>query len=212
MECFTKMQNGSIKKVEQVSLHQSAEEHFRFDWCVIAYEHNLFWHLLEIRQFQCFSSKDENSKLLPNILFQYFSVCFLLSFTAKVVLWRRLTFLIGFPAIGLGMLNAYLGHQEHVEQPRPEFVAYEHLRIRRKGFPWGDGTRSLFHNPVLKYVHKFVHLQCGLLLLIVWIDLLIIWILLPFFLVLCLMAMKLQIQMKENHATTIKLLARHIKQ
>lgn len=65
-----------------------------------------------------------------------------------MILWRRLTFFVGFPAIGLGMLNAYLGHVEHSKHPRPEFIPYEHLRVRRKPFPWGDGNHSLFHNPV----------------------------------------------------------------
>lgn len=79
-------------------------------------------------------------------LFCFFSI------SAKVDLWRRLTYFVGFPAVALGMLNAYLAHKEHAEEPRPEFVPYEHLRIRRKQFPWGDGNHSLFHNPVTKYV------------------------------------------------------------
>ncbi|KAL4716738.1 hypothetical protein ACJJTC_004857 [Scirpophaga incertulas] len=60
-------------------------------------------------------------------------------------LWKKLSFFVGFPAVGLGMLNAYLAHQEHHE--RPEFVPYDYLRIRTKRFPWGDGQKSLFHNP-----------------------------------------------------------------
>lgn len=58
-----------------------------------------------------------------------------------------MTFFVGFPCIGLGMVNAYLGHVEHEKHPRAEFVAYEHLRLRSKAFPWGDGNRTLFHNP-----------------------------------------------------------------
>lgn len=86
------------------------------------------------------------------IFFALFFFLFFVFASAKVVLWRRLTYFVGFPAVALGMLNAYLGHKEHAEEPRDEFVAYEHLRIRRKQFPWGDGNHSLFHNPVAKYV------------------------------------------------------------
>ncbi|XP_043488287.1 cytochrome c oxidase subunit 6A1, mitochondrial-like [Polistes fuscatus] len=60
-------------------------------------------------------------------------------------LWRNLYLFVGIPATLLGLLNCYLTEQEHGE--RPEFIPYEHLRIRHKRFPWGDGQRSLFHNP-----------------------------------------------------------------
>ncbi|GBP50196.1 Cytochrome c oxidase subunit 6A1, mitochondrial [Eumeta japonica] len=59
-------------------------------------------------------------------------------------LWKKLSFLVAFPAIALGMANAYLSHEHH---ERPEFVPYEYLRLRTKRFPWGDGQKSLFHNP-----------------------------------------------------------------
>ncbi|CAG9786843.1 unnamed protein product [Diatraea saccharalis] len=61
-------------------------------------------------------------------------------------LWKNLSLFVAMPAVGLGMLNAYLAHaEEHHE--RPEFVPYEYLRVRTKRFPWGDGQKSLFHNP-----------------------------------------------------------------
>ncbi|XP_055524451.1 cytochrome c oxidase subunit 6A, mitochondrial [Wyeomyia smithii] len=60
--------------------------------------------------------------------------------------WKKLSFFVALPAVGLCMLNAYLKHQEEHGHPRPEFVPYEHMRIRTKRFPWGDGKKSLFHN------------------------------------------------------------------
>ncbi|EFN85469.1 Cytochrome c oxidase polypeptide 6A1, mitochondrial [Harpegnathos saltator] len=62
------------------------------------------------------------------------------------ILWKRLSFFVAFPAIGLAMLNSYLNHQAHHHDERPEFIPYDHLRIRNKSFPWGDGNHSLFHN------------------------------------------------------------------
>ncbi|CAD7090940.1 unnamed protein product [Hermetia illucens] len=61
--------------------------------------------------------------------------------------WKRLSFLVALPAVGLCMLNAYLKHQEEHGHPRAEFKPYDHLRIRNKRFPWGEGNKSLFHNP-----------------------------------------------------------------
>lgn len=69
--------------------------------------------------------------------------------TAGMVFWRRMTYFVALPCVGLGMINAWLGHVEHQKHPRPPFIAYEHLRVRRKPFPWGDGNHSLFHNPVV---------------------------------------------------------------
>ncbi|XP_032675951.1 cytochrome c oxidase subunit 6A1, mitochondrial-like [Odontomachus brunneus] len=65
----------------------------------------------------------------------------------SMIMWKRLSFFVGFPCIGLAMLNSYLNHQAHHHDPRPEFIPYDHLRIRNKPFPWGDGNHSLFHNP-----------------------------------------------------------------
>ncbi|XP_011209594.1 cytochrome c oxidase subunit 6A, mitochondrial [Bactrocera neohumeralis] len=61
--------------------------------------------------------------------------------------WKRLSFFVAIPAVGLCMLNAYLKHQEEHDHPRAEFIKYEYLRRREKRFPWGEGNKSLFHNP-----------------------------------------------------------------
>ncbi|XP_062558324.1 cytochrome c oxidase subunit 6A1, mitochondrial-like [Armigeres subalbatus] len=59
--------------------------------------------------------------------------------------WKNLSFFVAFPAVGLALANVFLQSSE--ERERPEFVPYEHMRIRTKRFPWGEGQRSLFHNP-----------------------------------------------------------------
>ncbi|XP_035780874.1 cytochrome c oxidase subunit 6A2, mitochondrial-like [Anopheles albimanus] len=62
--------------------------------------------------------------------------------------WKKMTFLLAFPAIALCFLNVYLEHREASgHHARPPFVPYEHLRLRNKRFPWGDGTKTFFHNP-----------------------------------------------------------------
>ncbi|XP_053666974.1 cytochrome c oxidase subunit 6A, mitochondrial-like [Anopheles marshallii] len=62
--------------------------------------------------------------------------------------WKKLTFLVALPAVGLCVLNAYLAYQkEHTLRIRPNFIQYEYLRINTKRYPWGDGVKTLFHNP-----------------------------------------------------------------
>ncbi|XP_037598399.1 cytochrome c oxidase subunit 6A1, mitochondrial-like [Cebus imitator] len=59
-------------------------------------------------------------------------------------MWKVLTFFVVLPGVGVSMLNVYLKSQKQHE--RPEFVAYPHLCIMTKPFPWGDGNQTLFHN------------------------------------------------------------------
>ncbi|XP_050504798.1 cytochrome c oxidase subunit 6A1, mitochondrial-like [Diabrotica virgifera virgifera] len=63
-------------------------------------------------------------------------------------LYKRLFFLLGLPIIGLvTAFNVYQKKQQD-ECDRPPFVKYEYLRKRDKRFPWGDGDKTLFHNPM----------------------------------------------------------------
>ncbi|XP_044759272.1 cytochrome c oxidase subunit 6A1, mitochondrial [Coccinella septempunctata] len=60
--------------------------------------------------------------------------------------WRNLTFFVAFPSIALCMAHCYMAHNKK-EHERPPFVKYDYMYIRTKRFPWGDGNKSLFHNP-----------------------------------------------------------------
>merc|ERR1712026_547623 len=59
--------------------------------------------------------------------------------------WKLGTYLVAFPVVILATLYNFAMEHEHPH--RPEFAKYEYMRVRNKGFPWGDGQHSLFHNP-----------------------------------------------------------------
>ena len=44
---------------------------------------------------------------------------------------------------------------------RPEFVSWDHLRIRNKAFPWRNGDQSLFHHPKYNAVKDGYEDQMG---------------------------------------------------
>lgn len=59
--------------------------------------------------------------------------------------WKRISLFIAAPVVGyLTWKNLIVGEDEHEEH---EYIPWAHLRIRNKPFPWGDGDKTLFHNP-----------------------------------------------------------------
>merc|ERR1719483_789142 len=60
-------------------------------------------------------------------------------------IWKKVFFILAIPVIILGHVNAF-GMSDGSEHVPPPFVPYDHLRIRTKKFPWGDGNHSLVHN------------------------------------------------------------------
>eukprot|EP00091_Calanus_sinicus_P014808 TRINITY_DN324_c0_g1_i17.p1 TRINITY_DN324_c0_g1~~TRINITY_DN324_c0_g1_i17.p1 ORF type:complete len:135 (+),score=46.67 TRINITY_DN324_c0_g1_i17:51-407(+) len=60
-------------------------------------------------------------------------------------LWKKIFFAGAIPVIILSHVNAF-GMSDGSEHVPPPFIPYDHLRIRTKGFPWGDGNHSLIHN------------------------------------------------------------------
>ncbi|KAM0683808.1 Cytochrome c oxidase subunit 6A1 [Mitosporidium daphniae] len=65
--------------------------------------------------------------------------------------YKNMFWYIGLPLIGLAGLNAYFMTGEEELHEHPEYVAYPHLRLRLKKFPWGDGDKTLFHNPEVNH-------------------------------------------------------------
>ncbi|KAI0223051.1 Cytochrome c oxidase subunit 6A, mitochondrial [Lamellibrachia satsuma] len=69
---------------------------------------------------------------------------------AGMRLWKILSFTVAIPSVIVCYVNSQMKEKEEHERLKMEgvqpFVAYSHLRIRSKKWPWGDGNHSLFHN------------------------------------------------------------------
>ncbi|PWN50312.1 mitochondrial cytochrome c oxidase subunit VIa [Violaceomyces palustris] len=71
-------------------------------------------------------------------------------------LWRKLSLYLCIPGsivLGVYIYGIEAEHLKHVEHAYhendnqvPERTVYEYNTIRKKGFPWGDGSKSFFHN------------------------------------------------------------------
>lgn len=60
-------------------------------------------------------------------------------------IWRILTLYVCIPVIFLGSFLIWR-HETTETHERPEFIPYDHMRIRTRPFPWGDGNHTFFHN------------------------------------------------------------------
>jgi len=60
-------------------------------------------------------------------------------------MWKKVFFFVACPVIIVGHVNAFILPDASEHDP-PPFVPYDHLRIRTKKFPWGDGNHSFIHN------------------------------------------------------------------
>ncbi|GMM38055.1 cytochrome c oxidase subunit VIa [Saccharomycopsis crataegensis] len=72
-------------------------------------------------------------------------------------LWKKISFFVALPAIGLTAINTYFVEKEHAHHRAEKAKVadedwpkdYEFQNIRNKDFFWGDGDKTLFWNPVI---------------------------------------------------------------
>eukprot|EP00041_Stephanoeca_diplocostata_P041912 m.9459 g.9459 ORF g.9459 m.9459 type:complete len:116 (-) comp6917_c0_seq1:174-521(-) len=56
--------------------------------------------------------------------------------------WKSISLMVALPVTMALAYKAFFV----AEHPHPqEFTAYQHLRLRKKSYPWGDGNHTLFH-------------------------------------------------------------------
>ena len=68
---------------------------------------------------------------------------------SKERFWTLFSVFIAFPAVLVAGVVAYVKeseHLKHLDEHPPEYIPYSYLNILNKKFPWGDGTKGLFHS------------------------------------------------------------------
>lgn len=62
-------------------------------------------------------------------------------------IYKMISIFVCAPMILLLAYNTFILNAEDPNAPPPEFHAYEYLCKRDRRYPWGDGTKTFFHNP-----------------------------------------------------------------
>uniref|UniRef100_A0A7N5KGT5 Cytochrome c oxidase polypeptide VIa n=1 Tax=Ailuropoda melanoleuca TaxID=9646 RepID=A0A7N5KGT5_AILME len=74
-----------------------------------------------------------------------FPLSLAVSISGSGQMWKALSYFVVLPGVGVSVLNVFL-KSHHGKHQRPKFMAYPHLHIRSKPFPWGDDYHTLFPN------------------------------------------------------------------
>ena len=84
---------------------------------------------------------------VPRLVRQYGHKGTFEEFDATAEKWKKICLYVCFPSIVICAIHCYFAETEHFSHPRPEFKKYDHMYIRNKPFPWGDGKRRLVQEP-----------------------------------------------------------------
>uniref|UniRef100_A0A671E3P0 Uncharacterized protein n=1 Tax=Rhinolophus ferrumequinum TaxID=59479 RepID=A0A671E3P0_RHIFE len=62
-------------------------------------------------------------------------------------MWKALNYFIVHSGLKVSVLNVFL--KSYHRKQRTHFIAYLHICIRSKPFPWRDSNHTLFHNALV---------------------------------------------------------------
>nr|XP_012152060.1 PREDICTED: cytochrome c oxidase subunit 6A1, mitochondrial-like [Megachile rotundata] len=66
----------------------------------------------------------------------------------KEKFWQMLVCFVMMPLLIITSIYVYSREIEEKKKPRPEYEDVPWMGITHRPFPWGDGKRCFFHNPV----------------------------------------------------------------